>query len=384
MIKFLSKSDIPKYGKYIFLLFFIFQIGFRYYRFEKLKRDTKEMAIPTVSLVQPSYFHGNENVTLPGTLKAWNEAQLYSQVSGYVKAWHKDYGAEVKKGTVLAEIQVPALDAEYEKAKAEVASQEAKYQLAQVTANRYLSLQKTNAVSAQAISEVLAEQNAEKAKLIAIQKNWEKWKALVNFKKIIAPFSGIVTQRNINLGDFVNQEGNVSDPKTAVPLYVVADVHKLRLFVSVPSTFSYLLKPGLKSEVSIPQFPDQTFKANFLTVAKGYESSSQTVLAEFELQNPEKKILPGSYAQVNLGAPVSSPYLNVPASSLIYQGNSIFVAILNQKNTIHFQPIEISRILDSSVEVKSGIVETDKVINHPRSSFLEGDLVQVVVPRSGY
>jgi len=384
MIKFLSKSDIPKYGKYLFLLFFIFQIGFRYYRFEKLKRDTKEMAIPTVSLVQPSYFHGNENVTLPGTLKAWNEAQLYSQVSGYVKTWHKDYGAEVKKGTVLAEIQVPALDAEYEKAKAEVASQEAKYQLAQVTANRYLSLQKTNAVSAQAISEVLAEQNAEKAKLIAIQKNWEKWKALVNFKKIIAPFSGIVTQRNINLGDFVNQEGNVSDPKTAVPLYVVADVHKLRLFVSVPSTFSYLLKPGLKSEVSIPQFPDQTFKANFLTVAKGYESSSQTVLAEFELQNPEKKILPGSYAQVNLGAPVSSPYLNVPASSLIYQGNSIFVAILNQKNTIHFQPIEISRILDSSVEVKSGIVETDKVINHPRSSFLEGDLVQVVVPRSGY
>lgn len=384
MIKKISKNDYIIYGLSLFLILVIYQVGNRVYRFQNLKKETKEASIPTVSIVVPKQFEGLESISLPGTIKPWNEALLDSQVSGYVKNWYKDYGDEVQKGTLLAEIQVPALDAEYSKAKADYDSQVARYQLATVTANRYLSLQKTNAVSDQAISEALAEQNSEKAKMMAIEKNWQKWQAMVNFKKIIAPFHGIITQRNINVGDFVNQAGNLSDPKSDGPLFVVAEIYKLRLFVSVPSAFSYLLKSGLSCEVQIPEFPNEVFVANYLTVAKGFDSSSQTVLAEFELPNPSKKILPGSYAQANIRAPISSPYLMVPASSLIYESKLISVATLSKKDKIHFKTVDISRILDGIVEIKSGIEENDRIIEYPRTSFQEGDSVRIVVPRNGY
>ncbi|GBF52041.1 efflux transporter, RND family, MFP subunit [Leptospira ryugenii] len=384
MIKYISKDNLLVYAKVVFVVYFLFIIGFRIQRYVQLKNETLENSIPTVSIVSPKSMDEMEYLNLPGTLKAWNEAPLYSQVSGYVKVWHKDYGAEVKKGTVLAEIQVPTLDAEYSKAKAELEAQEAKYELSQVTAKRYLSLQKTNAVSDQAISEVLADQQAEKAKWLAMQKNWLKWQSMINFKRIIAPFDGVITQRNVNLGDYVNQEGNLNDKGNTFPLYVVADIRKLRLFVSVPSSFSFMLKKGLNCSVHIPEFPDETFQARFLTISKGFESSTQTVLAEFELQNPNKKILPGSYASVNLGSNVSSPYLALPASSVFLQGKTPTVVKVNAKNQISFSEIEISRILDQNVEVKKGITLNDKIINYPRTTFVNGDLVKIVKGRVGY
>ncbi|TGN19341.1 efflux RND transporter periplasmic adaptor subunit [Leptospira idonii] len=380
----ISKKHKFHYGMFLFLLYVLFQLGFRFYRYLDLKKETKEMAMPTVSIVQPKPLDEMEFLNLPGTIKAWNEAPLFSQVSGYVKVWHKDYGAEVQTGTVLAEIQVPVLDAEYSKAKSELDAQEAKYRLAEVTAKRYLSLQKTNAVSDQAISEVLADQGLEKAKWVAMQNNWQKWQSMIRFKKIIAPFAGVVTQRNINIGDYVNQEGNLSDPKNAAPLFVVADVHKLRLFVSVPSTFSFMLKKGLTCTVNLPEFPDKNFTAHYLTISKGFDPSSQTVLAEFELPNPKGKILPGSYAQVNLGSQVSSPLLTIPASSIFFEGENPSIVRLDSKNRVHFSKIEINRVLDQTVEIKTGVASEDKIVDYPRTTFAEGDLVRIVKPRKGY
>ncbi len=365
-------------------VYLVLEIALRIFNFKELKKETLKAAIPTVSVLNPLPPSPTETISLPGTLKAWYEAPIYAQVSGYVKVWYKDYGSNVKKGDVLAEIQAPALDAEFQQAKADYESQVAKYQLADVTANRYLSLQKTNAVSDQAISVAVADKNSEKAKLVSAKKNLQKYDAMINFKKIIAPYNGILTQRNINVGDYINKDGNISDTKEITNLFTVSEIHKMRLFVSVPSSFSYLLKKGLTAEVIIAQFPENTYKAEFLTISKGFDPNTQTVLAEFVMENKDYKIWPGSYATVNFTAPIKKDLLTISASALIFNEKGIQVALLTDENKIHFKNVKINKIIDSDVEIIEGINPSDKVINNPRTSFLEGDLVRVVKPRDGY
>jgi RND family efflux transporter MFP subunit len=384
MIKKFSRKNIFYIIGVCLLIFFCFEIFLRIYNFRKLKRETLEAAVPTVSIVIPSLPNPTETISLPGTLKAWYEAPIYAQVAGYVKMWYKDYGAEVNKGDVLAEIQAPALDAEYAQAKADFESQQAKYQLAEVTANRYLSLQKSHAVSEQSISVAVADKNAEKARLQASMKNVNKYDALIGFKKIIAPFKGIVTQRNINVGDYVNKEGYLSDNKPVTNLFTVSDIHKMRLFVSVPGTFAYMLKSGLTADVNVPQFPQKVFKADFLTIAKGFDPNTQTVLAVFTIENEDRTLWPGSYATVSLTASVKKDLLTIPASALVFNETGPQVAALSADNKVHFKQIKINKIMDTVVEVVEGVTADDRIINNPRASFLEGDTVRVVTPREGY
>jgi RND family efflux transporter MFP subunit len=384
MIKHISKKTIFKFLLIGLVFFVFFEIFIRFYSFRQLKKETLDAAIPTVAIIHPAPPNPIETITLPGTLKAWYEAPIYAQVSGYVKMWYKDYGAEVNKGDLLAEVQAPALDAEYAQAKADFQSQDAKYQLADVTANRYLSLQKSHAVSEQSISVAVADKNAEKAKLQAAMKNVQKYDALINFKRIIAPFKGIVTQRNINVGDYVNKDGNLSDTKAISNLFTVSDIHKMRLFVSVPGSFAYLLKSGLKAEVIVAQFAQRTFEAEFLTIAKGFDPATQTVLAVFTIDNADRSLWPGSYASVNMTAPVKKDLLTIPSSAIVYNEKGTQVATINKENKIQFKPIKINKIMDTIVEIIDGVSAEDSIINNPRTSFLEGDIVRIVMPREGY
>lgn len=280
---------------YLVSLLFISFVSFNCHKSDKDKHK-QDSKVSMVTIVQAKAPEPVETITLPGNLKAWYEAPLYAQVSGYVKMWYKDYGAEVEKGDILAEVQAPTLDAEYAQAKADLDSQDARFQLADVTANRYLALQKENAVSAQSISVAVADKNAEKAKLYASGQNLRRYGALINFKKIVAPFKGIVTQRNINVGDYVNKDGNLSDSKAITNLFTVSDIHMLRLFVSVPGAYAYLLKPGLTVDVNVAQFGQKIFKANFLTIANGFDPNTQTVIAQFTIDNKDHSLWPGSYA----------------------------------------------------------------------------------------
>jgi len=381
MFKQIYKNKFSYLIGFIVLSFF----GFRYYlSIDKKQLEDLESNISLVSIINPIALDPKETITLPGNLKAWYEAPLYAQVSGYVKMWYKDYGAEVNKGDLLAEVQAPILDAEYAQAKSEMDSQDARYQLADVTANRYLSLQTANAVSNQSISVAVADKNSEKAKLQASLKNVQKYEALVNFKKIVAPFKGIVTQRNINVGDYVNKDGYLSDNKPITNLFTIADIHKMRLFVSVPGAFAYLLKPGLTADASFLQFPQKTFKAEFLTIAKGFDPGNQTVLAVFTIDNNERLLWPGSYATVSMTAPVKNELLTIPSSALVFNETGAQVAIVTLDNKVHFKKIKINKILDTIVEIIEGITQEDKIIDNPRASFLEGDPVRIVKPRDGY
>lgn len=350
----------------------------------RLAQETLEGSIPNVSITFARPGPTKETIILPGNIDAWYQAPIYAQVSGYVKMWYKDYGALVKKGDVLAEINAPIVDAQFAQARAAVASQKAKYNLAVVTAQRYLALRKSKAVSEQSISVQEANEKSEAADVEAAEHNLDNFLAQERFKTIEAPFDGVVIARNINVGDYVNKEGSLSNQKGVSEMFSVADIHKMRLFVSVPETFSQVLRSGLTAEVVVPQFPDRRFKAEFLTSANGFDPIMRTAITEFTIDNEDRALWPGSYGEVSLSVTRPGDTLVIPSSALVFQEAGTEVAVVTDSNTVHFKPITVGRIMDGIIEVTSGVSRADRIIQSPSAALLEGDVVRIVTPVKGY
>jgi len=352
---------------------------------DRLAQGTLQEAVPTVALTRAQAVDPTTTITLPGNIAAWYEAQIFAQVSGYVKMWDKDYGAEVKAGDVLAVINAPALSAEYGRATAAANAQRARYELAKLTEKRYSAMQKSNAVPLQTISVKRALAQVAKRELDAALQEVARLDALMKFRTIIAPFDGVVTSRDINVGDYVNHEGTLDNNRAeSSRLFMVADIHKMRLFVSVPANFGPFLKPGLTADVTVPQLSDRHFKAEFLTVAKGFTVDTRTAVTEFVIENEDRALWPGSYATVRLSAEVDRSTLTIPASALVFDENGTQVATVTPENKVHFKPIAVTQILDSAVEVSSGVTTDDRLIDNPSAALLEGETVRIVTPAPGY
>ena len=370
------------------ILLLMLYLGYRMYEAKSdaaaLQTKTVENAIPTVAIVNAKPADESETITLPGNITAWFEAPIYAQVSGYVKMWYKDYGALVKKGDILAEINAPALDAQYAQAKADLDSERAKYALADITAKRWVALRPNQAVSEQSISVKVAEAKAEAAKVKAAEQNVRNYEALIRFKTIVAPYDGVVTVRNINVGDYVNKEGTISTPGSISNLFTVADVSMMRLFVNVPESFGPFLHPGLTADVTVPQLPDRHFTGKFLTVAKGFDVSTRTAVTVFTIDNDDRALWPGSYGKVVITAPVDRKVFRIPSTALVFQEHGTQVAVVTDEDRVHMQPITVSRLLDNAVEVSEGISESDRIVNNPSAALLEGDKVRIVTPAAGY
>lgn len=350
-----------------------------------LNETTLDHSIQRVSVITPKMSPPNETITLPGNIQAWYEAQIYAQVSGYVKMWHKDYGALVKKDDVLAEINAPALDAQYAQAKADLETERARNVLADLTAKRYVAMRPNQAVSEQAISVQVQEAKAQEAKMRAAEQNVKNFEALIRFKTIVAPFDGVVTARNINVGNYVNKEASPEGGSSTVrDLFTVADVSKMRLFVSVPESFGPFLQPGLTADVTVPQLPNRHFTGQFLTVAKGFDVSTRTVITVFTIDNEDRALWPGSYATVRLTAPVEKNVLTIPTTALVFQEHGAQIALVDGDDHVHFKPITMNRVLDNVMEIADGISANDRIINNPSAALLEGDKVSIVTPAPGY
>ncbi len=366
----------------------VLYVGYRIYESNLnaavLRKETLEGAVPTVAITYAKPVEPNETITLPGNIQAWFEAPIYAQVSGYVKMWYKDYGAQVKKGDVLAEVNAPALDAQYAQAKADLESERAKNALAELTANRFVAMRKNHAVSEQSISVKVAEAKVQAAKVKAAEQNVKNFEALIRFKTIVAPYDGVVTVRNINVGDYVNKEGTISSPGVIANLFTVADVSMMRLFVSVPEAFGPFLRPGLTADVTVPQLPNRHFTGKFLTVARGFDVSTRTAITEFTIDNEDRALWPGSYATVRLTAPIEKKVLTIPSTAMVFQEHGTQVAVVTDDERVHFRPITVSKILDNAVEVAEGISANDRIVNNPSAALLEGDKVRIVTPRPGY
>lgn len=334
-----------------------------------LHDTTREKAIPTVAVVSPKPVSATKAVVLPGSIVGWYEAPIYAQVTGYVGMWHKDYGDHVKTGDILAEINTPDLDAEYRQAQADLESERAKYRLAEVKAKR--TVQELN-MQAQAAVVMAAEQKV---------KNIE---AFIGFKKIIAPFDGVVTQRNINVGDFVSKEGTLVIPNAKTNLFTVAVVDKLRLFVNVPETFGPFLHAGLTADVTVPQLPHRHFNFKFLTVVDEFDVGTHTATTVFTIDNEDRALWPVSYGEVHLTTPVAGQAFMMPSTALVFQEHGTQVAVVTDDNRIHLKTIKVSRLTDKVVEVEEGLSASDRIVNNPSVALLEGNQVRIVTRALGY
>lgn len=378
-------------GKIIAALVIIMLFAVLFYRIKEgqqdaiaLQKDTMEIAITPVALTHAKVVEPSETITLPGNIVGWYEAPIYARVEGYVKAWHKDYGDHVKKGDILADITTPDLDAEYNQALADLESERARNSLAQLTAQRYVAMREHQALSEQAISVQLAEAQAAAAKVRAAEQKVKNIEAFIGFKNIRAPFDGVVTQRNINVGDLVSKEGNLSGTDAKNNLFTVAEVDKLRLFVNVPESFGPFLTTGLKADVTVPQLPNRHFDFKFLTVAKGFEVSTRTAVTVFTIDNKDRALWPGSYASVRLTAPVDRKVMTIPTSALVFQEHGTQVAVVVDDERLHFKPITVAKIYDNFIEVAEGLTESDRIVNNPSAALLEGDKVRIVTAAAGY
>jgi RND family efflux transporter MFP subunit len=344
-----------------------------------LRVTAAQTAVPPVQVVYPQQGAPTHTLDLPGNVVAWYEAPIYAQVSGYVKMWYVDYGAKVKKGQLLATIDAPELDQQYQAAQAQLAVAQTKYRIASLTAKRYGALSGTQAVSQQQVDVEIADAAAGLAQVQAAQDDVARYAALEGFKQVVAPFSGVVTSRQTDVGDYVSAAGgDVGSGGKSTELFSVADIHEMRVFVDVPQDDASSLQNGLTASVELPQFPNRIFTARFATTAGAFNPVSRTVTTELTIDNPHDTIWPGSYADVRLAVKSNPNLLIIPEQALLFRAQGLQVAVVKPDNSVHLQDVKLGLNLGSSVQVLSGLSAADRIIDNPSDGLLDGQHVQIV------
>jgi membrane fusion protein (multidrug efflux system) len=351
-----------------------------------LKQEADDAAIPRVQLVSPKPAPPRRTLTLPGNIDAWYEAPIFAQVTGYVAHWFKDYGAQVKAGDILATIDTPSLDAQFAAAKAKLTVAQARYKLAVITAKRWAALSGTQAVAQQDVDVKQADAVEQQAEVSAAEQTVAQYQAMEAFKNLVAPFDGVVTARRTNVGDYVNGTGGDATARTnpTTALFSVADIHKLRIFVSVPQDYADALKPGLTATLTLPQKPDDPIPVQFLTTANAVSTPTRTIVTEFTVDNPKGDLWGGTYVDVHFNFPGDPNIMILPEQALLFRAQGLQAAVVDDQNKVHLQNVSLGRNLDTDVEIISGLKATDKVIANPSLGLLEGQQVKVVQPVQGY
>jgi RND family efflux transporter MFP subunit len=345
----------------------------RFSQANAVKTWTAQEDIPTVEVISPSAGGTNREMVFPGTLQAFYDANIYARVPGYVRAWYQDIGARVKKDQLLATIDTPDLDQQISQARANLAAAEAARKLSAVTAQRWESLLRQGAVARQDADTKEEDLESKTAAVKAAEANLDQLQALKSFARIVAPFNGVVTKRTIDVGALVNA-GSPSTPTD--PLFAIADVHILRLYVNVPQNYSADVMPGMSATLTVPEYPGRVFPARMISTSNAISSQS-TLLVEFQADNGQGLLKPGDYAEVHLGLPNRGAMLSLPASALIFRARGLQVATLGPKNRVVLKPITIGTDLGDRVIVSAGLDPTDKVVNNPPDSLASGDTIRV-------
>ncbi len=342
---------------------------------QKLNAWTEAEAIPTVSLITPSSVNGDQTLVLPGQIEAFYNAQIHARVSGYLKRWYLDIGAPVKQGQLLADIDTPELDQQLAQAKANLATAAANTQLARTTAARWTQLLAQDAVSRQEADEKTGDLEAKTAVEGAAQAEVNRLQALESFKRITAPFAGVVTGRTTDIGALI-ASGAPNDPG----LFTVSDVHRLRIYVKAPQSYVADIRPGEPVTLTVPEHPGQTFTATLTSTTGAVSDQSGTMLVELQIDNASGALKPGDYAQVQFSLPASAGVIRLPASSLMFRRQGMAVATVDSHNRVALKPITIARDLGTSVEIAGGLSPADHVIDNPPDSIANGERVRIAGP----
>ena len=344
-----------------------------------LAKETESLAVPSVVIVHPKLEAPQQELVLPSTLQAFTESPIYARTNGYLAHWYKDIGSRVQKGELLADIETPEIDQELLQARATRDQAEAQMKLAETSAKRYENLQKMDAVAQQETDERSSAYLQGQAQLANATANLRRLGQLESFKHIYAPFSGVITKRNIDIGALINA-GN-SGPNQE--LFDMAQLDPIRVYVDVPEIYAPSIRKGVQATIELASLPGQHFTGAVARTADSIDLTSRTMRTEIDVPNPKGVLLPGAYAQVRFDVNIKTPRLSVPVNALLFRAEGMRAAVVGSDGKVHLKPVVIGRDYGTTLEVLGGLDQNDALILNPSDSLEEGQQVQVSTQGGG-
>jgi RND family efflux transporter MFP subunit len=339
-----------------------------------LNTETAQAALTAVSVVSPKQTTPAEEIILPGNVQPYISSPIYARTNGYLKKWYFDIGAHVKQGELLALIETPEVDQQLQQARSNLLTAQANLELASITKTRYQGLLKSNAVSQQDVDNAVGTYNANNAIVEADKAAVEQYSALVSFEKVYAPFDGVITARNTDIGDLINS-GSSTSVKT--DLFHIAQPGKLRVYVNVPEEYSRGIKVGMTADLSLAEFPDHKFQGKLVRTADDINLTTRTLLVEIDVNNPTGTLLTGSYAEVHLAVPTQASTFLIPVNTLLFRTEGLRVGIVKDGKVV-LTAVTPGHDFGDQIEIVSGVKVNDQVIINPPDSIVSGQEVQIV------
>jgi RND family efflux transporter MFP subunit len=372
------KSRVKRYGLILGLIALVLAVWGIVSRIDsrsELRKSTAANAILTVVTAKPELSDAGNELVLPGIVQAYIESPIYARTSGYLRVWYTDIGARVHKGQLLAEIETPEVDRELAQARADLDTAQANFALAKITNDRWQDLLKTQAVSKQDADNRAGDAAAKAAMVESALQNVKRLRDLESFKRVQAPFDGVVTARNTDVGYLINAG---QSPNTE--LFRVADIRKLRIYAQVPEAYAAATKTGLKAQLHFAERPGKTYEAETVRTSNALDPSARTLQVELQLDNRESQLFPGSYTEVHFKLPSSTETLRLPSNTILFRSDGLQVAVVQNQDTIKIKKIAQGRDFGKTVEVLIGLDPTDAVVVNPPDSIDDGMHVRIAPP----
>jgi RND family efflux transporter MFP subunit len=342
-----------------------------------LAKETEKSSVLTVAVIHPKAEKPDQELVLPGSLQAYEESPIYARTNGYLLRWYRDIGSRVKQGELLARIDTPEIDQELMQARAARQQVAAQLQLARTSDERWQSLRKTDSVSQQEADQQSSAYLQSKANLEAADANVRRLEELESFKNVYAPFSGVLTKRNVDPGALINAGAGGRE------LFDVAKVDPLRVYVSVPQAYAPYIRIGMKASVKLQEFPGQQFQGSVARTADAIDTATRTLLTEVDVPNKDRRLLPGSFGEVHFSVDSNAEKLTIPINAMLFRAQGPQAAVVGAGEKVQLRPISIGRDYGDTLEILEGLSVDDQVIINPSDSLESGRQVRVVTPEQG-
>ena len=339
-----------------------------------LAAETNELATPNVLVIQPKQGAPSQEIVLPGNIQAFVDAPIYARTNGYIKRWYFDIGSHVKEGQLLAEIDSPEVDQQLSQSQADLGTATANLHLSQITADRFADLIKQDAVSQQDTDNATSDLASKSTAVKSAQANVDRLKQLVSFEKVYAPFDGVVTARNTDIGQLIDSGAAGGQARS---LFQIAAINKLRVFISVPQIYSQAAVPGLTADLTFTEFPGRRFQGKLVRTSRSIDPTARTLNVEVDVDNSKGELLPGAYTEVHLKLKDGIPTMTVPVSALLFRREGLRVAIAKSDNTAELQPVTLGRDFGDFAEITTGLTGQERIIANPPDSIIDGERLNV-------
>ena len=369
-------SPLFKYligGVIVLVILGAFTLFQRRAQYHALAEETETLAIPTVAVIHPTIEVAQEDLVLPSTLQAYVDSPIYARTNGYLKKWYHDIGSRVPKGELLADIDTPEVDQQLSQARADLNTAEANANLSRITSTRYQDLIKTDGVSKQEVDNAVGDYEAKAATVKSAEANVRRLEEMESFKHVYAPFSGVITRRNIDIGTLINAGNGGAQQE----LFTLAQTDPIRVYVSVPEMYSPSVRAGLGAYLELTQYPGMTFQGKVVRTAEAIDPNTRTLLTEVDVPNRNDQLFPGGYAQVHLQIKVGASRVQVPVNALLFRAEGLRAVVVDDQHKTHLRQLTIGRDYGTALEVLQGLQPNDWIVLNPPDSIEEGQDVRV-------